>query len=65
MRLRFVEEYNPVTDLTIWSVERKYFAGWLYVSGTLTSDEDKARLIWERCKKLKSVAVIKRVLETI
>lgn len=60
MKLRFIEEYNPVKDASHWYVEKRW---WLCVPYTIALDEKKARVLWERCRSLKSVEPVKKVLD--
>lgn len=63
MKIRLIEEYNPVTDKTYYEIRRfTWFPPmWLYVYG----DRDIAdvRVVFERLKKTKAVRKVTRVLE--
>lgn len=50
MKIRFVEEYNPVTGRTHWFTQKRWFPGWFYVIGTMGSTLTEGRALFERVK---------------
>jgi hypothetical protein len=51
-RIRFVEEYHPITDRTYWFTEERWWPGWFYVNDTMAGTEEEGRAKWERIKRL-------------
>ena len=51
MKIRFVEEYNPLNGETHWYVQKRSFPGWVTIYDTYSYDGGKAKRIWDRVKQ--------------
>jgi hypothetical protein len=67
MKIRLIEEFNPVTGKSTFKI-RKYvgnwpFGYWAYVSDTCSLDGERTRETWERIKTVKAVESVTKVID--
>jgi hypothetical protein len=67
VKVRLVEEYDPIKDTTIYFSQRQFLGLWFgifsVIDSSITHRKDEAYERWERIKKHRSTSKVRTVID--